>query len=95
MIVAGYMEDAVKEKEAKPLGKGYPLFLRLTSGGVRRDNHITEQVGGYPGKITFAHGEGENIGGLIDSAIVPIKTAHGPVTHEGHRQLAIDVSQGA
>jgi hypothetical protein len=53
--MAGYMEDAVKEKKAKSFSEGYSLFLSLAPSGIRRNNHIAEKVGVYSGKISFAH----------------------------------------
>jgi len=95
VVMAGYMKDTVKEKEAESFRKGYPLFIRFAPGRIRGNYHITEKMGVYTGEIPFSHGKREDIGGFVDSAILTVETAHGPVAHKGHGKLAIGESQGA
>lgn len=94
MIIAGHMENSMKEQKTETLEKADSLLLRFAESGVRGNHHITEKLGIQIRKITLGHGKRQDVGRLVKTPILSVQSADSPITHNGDGQFAIDEAQG-
>ncbi len=95
MIITGDMENAMEQKEGQPAKKRYACFCSLTAGSVGTYYHIPKHVRIQLAKVSFLHGKGDDIGGLVPVEVIPVETADGTITDYADRKLAVRTSQVA
>ena len=73
MLIAKQMEDAVDHQEDDHLRSIETETIRLTSGRVHRDDHISQELRVDRNERSFPHGKGKDIGGFVTAQITPIQ----------------------
>jgi len=93
MVESEKVEDAVDEQPGQALARADASLLRFGDGRVHGDDHVAQQLGGNVREITFAHGEGEDVGGMIPAAIVPVEFMDALIVNEQDGQFAFRTVQ--
>lgn len=95
MIIAGYMENSMKEQKTETLEKADSLLLRLAESSIGGNHHISEKLGIKVREIPFGHGKRQYIGRFVKAPVFTVQSADCPITYDRYGQLAIDEAQGA
>ncbi len=83
MIVSKQVEKAVNEEAEKLLAERHAVFLCLFLGRWHRDDDVAEEPG-LEQRGGVIEGEGEHIGGLILTPMLPVHPPHLGVVSKDH-----------
>src|SRR4026207_2523516 len=66
----------------------------LTQSRLRRQHHLTQDLGVKLSKRSFAHREGQYIGGTIDATILCVQPVHAGIIDDQHPEITALTSEG-
>ncbi len=85
MIVTQEMEDPMDQEDPKFLCQGVAFLRRLGLSPFYGDDHVSEEGG--VGRSPFPHGEGEDVGSLVDLPVLPVQSPDPSVVHQEDAQF--------
>jgi acetyl/propionyl-CoA carboxylase alpha subunit len=94
VVSAEEVQQAVREQHRDLRVRGPPRSLRLTRGCGHRDHDIAEDPVGQgrrrdSGRDRVAHGEREDVGGLVHASEGSVEIVDGPIVGEHDRQFGL------
>jgi hypothetical protein len=75
------------EQVRQLFGQRSSVHTSLAQGGFRRDDHITQERRVQLREGSFAHGEGQHVGRLVDASIPRIEPVHASVIDNEHTHI--------
>jgi hypothetical protein len=77
----------MNEEVRQLFGQGTLARLGLAEGGVRRDDHIPQQMRVKLRERSFTHGEGQHVSRLVHASIACVESVHARVIDDDHTRI--------
>src|SRR5512139_3319859 len=93
MVIPEQVEDAMDHQKDEHFSGSEAESIRLTFGRFHRNDQVSQKTGVKCGELSFRHGEGKDVGGLVTVKVSAIQLSNPGIINEHDDQFGLRSSQ--